>query len=132
MIDQKYYNYAIQQMERAAREKKKYNGYKDKADRICFYTGMPYAERHEVYGGTANRGISFDFGFQVDLAPEKHAELHTNTTDWAREENQKWRETYQRAYMDKNMAEWRIDEEDALEAWMMLIGKNYLRECDPK
>lgn len=128
----KYYNYAIQQMERAAREKKKYNGYKDKADRICFYTDAPCADRHEVYSGTANRQISFYYGFQVDLHPKKHAELHSDTTAWAQDENQKWRETYQRAYLDRQMAEWGMGEDDALRAWMLLIGKNYLKECEPK
>ena len=34
MIDDKYYRYAAEQMERASRERKKYNGYKDKPERI--------------------------------------------------------------------------------------------------
>lgn len=91
MIDDKYYRYAAEQMERASREKKKYNGYKDKPERICFYTGRPYAERHEVFSGRPNRQISIEYGFQVDLCVEKHRELQDNITPWAKAENQKWR-----------------------------------------
>lgn len=131
MVDPKYYNYAVEQMDRAIREKRKYNGYKDKADRRCFYTGISCADRHEVYGGPANRKISMRHGFQVDLLSEKHAALHSNKSVWAREENRKWRETYQRAYMDRLMTEGKINEDDALELWMNLIGRNYLEECDP-
>ncbi len=130
MIDEKYYDYAARQMARADREKKKYNGYKDKADRICFYTGLPYAERHEVFAG-ANRRISIRCGFQVDLCAEKHRELQDNITPWAKEENQKWRETYQSAYMDRQMRERDDSEDDALATWMWLIGRNYIEELMP-
>lgn len=126
-----YYDYAVAQMDRAAREKKKYNGYKDKADRICFYTGMPYAERHEVFGGNPNRKTSIQLGFQVDLCPDKHRELQDNITSWAKEENRKWKEAYQRAYMDRRMQEWDVSEDDALVAWMFLIGRNYIEELTP-
>lgn len=129
MIDERYYDYAAAQMARAAREKKRYNGYKDKADRICFYTGLPYSERHEIFGG-ANRQISIRHGFQVDLSPVLHRELHENITPWAKEENRKWRETYERLYIDAVTAEG-ASEAEALQAWMALIGRNYIEELMP-
>lgn len=129
MIDEKYYDYAARQMTRAAREKKKCNGYKDKADRICFYTGLPYAERHEVFGG-ANRKTSLRCGFQVDLSPAAHRELQDNVTSWAKKENRKWRAVYERLYIDEVMAEG-VGEMEALQAWMHLIGRNYIEELTP-
>lgn len=129
MIDEKYYDYAARQMARAAREKKKHNGYKDKADRTCFYTGLPYAERHEVFGGS-NRKISLRCGFQVDLSPDAHRELQENITPWAKEENRKWRSVYEQLYIDEVMKEG-INEAEALQAWMRLIGRNYIEELMP-
>ncbi len=128
-MNEKYYDYGFIQMDRAAREKKRYNGYKDKADRHCFYTGLPYADRHEVFSG-ANRRISIRCGFQVDLSPALHRELQENITPWAKTENQKWRETYERLYMDEVMAEG-ASEAEALQAWMQLIGRNYIEELMP-
>lgn len=130
MIDERYYDYAAAQMDRADREKKRYNGYKDKADRICFYSGLPYAERHEIFGGNPKRQISIRCGFQVDLCPAKHRELQYNITPWAKEENQKWRETYERLYLDRLMQEGK-SEANALQAWMSLIGRNYIKELTP-
>ncbi|MEY8365400.1 hypothetical protein AALA22_07130 [Anaerovoracaceae bacterium 41-7] len=131
MIDEKYYLYAVEQMDRAAREKKKCNGYKDKPERICFYTGRPYAERHEVFPGRPNRQISIEHGFQVDLCPEKHRELQENITPWAKAENQKWHETYEQLYIDEQIDEC-VSADDALESWMRLIGRNYIEELTPK
>lgn len=129
MIDERYYDYAAAQMARADREKKRYNGYKGKADRRCFYIGLPYAERHEIFGGS-NRQISIRHGFQVDLCPAKHRELQYNITPWAKEENRKWRETYERLYLDRLMQEG-ASEANALQAWMALIGRNYIEELMP-
>lgn len=130
MMDEKYYAYAVEQMNRAAREKKKYNGWKDKPECVCFYTGRPYAERHEVFGGP-NRQISIIYGFQVDLCPEKHRELQANITPWAKAENQKWRKTYEQAYIDSVISDW-TSIDDGLESWMRLIGRNYIEELTPK
>ena len=33
------------------KKKKKVNGYKGKADRVCAYAGRPFAERHEIFCG---------------------------------------------------------------------------------
>lgn len=131
MIDEKYHLYAVEQMDRAKREKKKHNGWKDKADRVCFYSGRPCAERHEVFPGRPNRQISIAHGFQVDLCPEKHRELQENIMPWAKAESQKWRETYERAYIDRLIDEG-ASKEDALESWMQLIGRNYIEELTPK
>lgn len=131
MITEKYYDYAVERMQRAARQKKKYNGWKEKPERICFYTERPYAERHEVFCGSANRQISIQHGFQVDLCPERHQELQANIAPWAKEENQKWRETYEQAYIDKLIGEG-MSEDDALQDWMQLIGRNYIEELIPE
>lgn len=131
MIEDKYYNYALDQIKRAEREKKKYNGYKDKADRHCFYTGLPYAERHEIFGGP-NRRTSIRLGFQVDLSPDKHRELQANITPWAQEENTKWRRVYQRAAMEILIKCDKVSEQEALKAWMALIGRNYIEELIPE
>lgn len=130
-ISEKYYEYAIAQMDRAEREKKKYNGYKDKAERVCFYTGTYCAQRHEVFPGNPNRKISLKLGFQVDLCPEKHRELQENVTPWAQAENARWKACYQRIYMDKIEAEG-LTETEALRAWMFLIGRNYIAELMPE
>lgn len=131
MIDEKYYLYAVEQMDRAKREKKKYNGWKDKPERICFYTALPFAERHEVFPGNPNRKISIKHGLQVDLCSKKHRELQANITPWAKAENQKWRETYEQAYIDRLVDEG-VNADAALQSWMQLIGRNYIEELMPK
>lgn len=105
-----------------------YNGYKNKPERTCYYTGKPYAERHEIFGGP-NRQISIREGFQVDLCPELHRELHANQTDWAKRENRYWREKYQREYEEKLKAAGSTPAE-ARRAWMQLIGRNFLEEIE--
>ena len=131
MIEDRYYEYGLQQMERAEREPRKYNGYKDKSERICFYTGMNYADRHEVFYGNPDREISMAHGFQVDLCAEKHRELHENCTPWAKEENAKWKYVYERLYLDKLIGQ-DITEKMALRYWMNLIRWNYIEELMPE
>lgn len=107
-----------------SKPKKKQNGYKEKPQRTCWYTGRPGAERHEIFGG-ANRQTSIEMGFQVDVCPEIHARLHANTDDWARIENLKWRMYYQDAYEQRLMG-LGMDRKEARKAWMAMIGKNFL------
>ena len=76
------------------KKKKKANGYKHKADRVCAYTERPFAERHEIFCGR-NRQISIDNGFQIDVCPEIHAEQKENITDRAQEENMRLRQKCQ-------------------------------------
>ena len=104
--------------------KKKQNGYKDKPERRCWYTGQPGAERHEIFGGPY-RQTSIEFGFQVDVCPEIHARLHANADDWARIETLKWRMYYQHVYEEK-LIQKGLDREEARKAWMAMIGRNYL------
>lgn len=106
------------------KKKKKTNGYKDKADRICAYTGRPFAERHEIFCGR-NRQISIDEGFQIDVCPEIHAELQANITEWAQKENLRLRQKCQTEYEDKLITTG-ITPEQAREAWLKLIGRSYL------
>ena len=107
-----------------------YNGYKDKAKRVCRYCGQSYAERHEVFGGS-NRQTSIRHGFQVDVCGEHHRELQENITEWAQEENRNLRSGYQREYMDK-LIDSGVTERDALRTWMWLIGRNYIEELMPE
>lgn len=104
--------------------KKKQNGWKEKQNRYCHYTGQPSAERHEVFGG-ANRQQSIDMGFQVDVNPEIHRRFHDESDEWARKEMERWRIYYQVKYIQK-LVETGISQEQAMELWMLMIGKNYL------
>lgn len=112
------------------KKKKKYNGYKDKAERFCYYCGTPYAERHEVFGGPL-RQVSIDYGFQVDLCPNCHRELQENITERAQEENLTWKQYYQAKYMAQLMEDG-AEEKVALRLWMRLIGKNYIERLMPE
>lgn len=105
-------------------KKKKQNGYKDKANRYCYYhKEIPSAERHEVYRG-ANRQTSIDHGFQVDLCSECHREMTANITDQAKERNTYWKEYWQKVYEDK-LIEVGVKPKQARSLWMILIGRNY-------
>ena len=104
--------------------KRKQNGFKEKPNRTCWYTGRPGAERHEIFGGP-NRQTSIDMGFQVDVCPEIHARLHANADDWARIENLKWRMYYQNAY-EQRLMELGMERKEARKAWMAMIGRNFL------
>lgn len=107
------------------------NGYKDKPNRVCAYTGAVGAERHELFGGP-NRKISIMYDFQVDVSPEKHRELQDNVTEWAQEENKRLRAEAQKNYMDRLIEEEGITEKAALREWMFLIGRNYRPELMPE
>lgn len=106
------------------KKKKKVNGYKGKADRVCAYTGRPFAERHEIFCGR-NRQISIDNGFQIDVCPEIHAELQANITEWAQAENLRLRQKCQWEYENNQIATG-VTPEQARELWLKLIGRSYL------
>lgn len=112
------------------KSRKKYNGWKNKPERVCYVCGRPYAERHEIFGGS-NRQISIEEGFQVDVCPEHHYELHQNITEWAKAENARLKAEMQLTYMEKLNDEGYSDEE-ALRVWMLLIGKNYVEGLIPE
>lgn len=119
-----YYQNCAYPKPRSVKKKKKMNGWKNKANRICKYCGKPYAERHEVFGGS-NRQISIDNEFQVDVCRKHHEELHANSTEWAQRENQRLRQHYQLQYEIK-LIEQGYTAEQARREWMRLIGRNYL------
>ena len=95
------------------KKKKKVNGYKGKADRVCAYTGRPFAERHEIFCGR-NRQISID-----------HAELQANITEWAQAENLRLRQKCQWEY-ENNLIATGVTPDEAREDWLRLIGRSYL------
>lgn len=107
-----------------------YNGYKDKADRVCLYCGRPYAERHEVYGGP-NRQISIREGFQIDVCQEHHRALHENVEEWAQKENLTWRRYFEKKWI-REQIEKGMTLNEAVRGWMRMIGKNYLEEIQPE
>jgi hypothetical protein len=107
-----------------ARKKKKVNGWKDKPNRICAYDGTAYAERHEVFGG-ALRQTSIDLGFQVDVSPARHRELHENVTEWAQRENLRLKRFFQTKYEAECFAAG-MGAAEARAAWMALMGRNLL------
>ncbi len=100
------------------------NGYKDKANRFCYYCGTPYAERHEVFPGN-NRQNSIRYGFQVDLCHECHEEIQRNITPRAKERNEYWRKYFQKKY-ETELIEKGISAKSARSMWMLIIGRNYL------
>ena len=108
----------------AKKKKLLYNGYKDKPDRRCYYTGRPGAERHEIWGGPW-RQTSREMGFQVDLSPDIHRMFHENEKDWIRREILWWRRHYQAEYENK-LIRTGITPDQARQCWMALIGRNYL------
>jgi len=107
------------------------NGYKDKQNRICAYTGERGAERHELFGG-ANRQTSIREGLQIDLSPDKHRELQDNITPWAQAENRRLKAAAQKKWMDRYIETENADEAQALRAWMLLIGRNYREDVMPE
>lgn len=108
------------------KKKPLYNGYKDKANRYCIYCGEAYAERHEVFPGTANRQISIENKFQVDLCPAHHAELQDNVTEWAKKENVKLKRYFQRRWEREMIEKTGISEDNARTMWIEMIGRSYL------
>lgn len=123
-LDNYYQNCAYPKPKKTGRKRKKMNGWKNKSNRVCKYCGKPYAERHEVFGGS-NRQISIDNEFQVDVCRKHHEELHANSTEWAINENKKLRQHYQ-LKCEIELIEQGYTAEQARRAWMLLIGRNYL------
>lgn len=124
-ILEEYYRSCPFPKPKTEKKKKQQNGWKEKPDRTCWYTGQTGAERHEIFGGP-NRQTSIEHGFQVDVCPEIHARLHAKADDWARIENLKWSMYYQYTYEQKLIQEFKLDPEEARRCWMAMIGKNFL------
>ncbi|MCI7300998.1 MAG: hypothetical protein SOR93_14165 [Clostridiales Family XIII bacterium] len=125
------------------KKKRKQNGWKDKPKRHCYYTGRPYAERHELFYGNPLRQISISHGFQVDLCMPIHKLFHgivdkekleslnvpgmlPDPLKWAANELKKLRQVCQRDYEDQAQIELGLTPEQARDGWMQLIGRNYL------
>lgn len=106
------------------------NGYKDKHKRYCIYCGARGAERHEVFG-KSNRQFSIANKFQVDVCGDHHSELHENSTEWAKKENARLKRNFQLQYMRRCMNEG-MTARQAMHAWMMEVGRNYVSELDPE
>ena len=107
-----------------AKKRKKVNGWKDKPVRRCYYCGTPGAERHEVYGG-ANRQISIDNGFQLDLCPSCHRAWHAQGDPVWIERKRRWQTHFQMDWEDR-VIRGGIKPEQARELWIEMIGKSYI------
>lgn len=107
-----------------SKKKKLYNGYKDKPFRVCAETGVPYAERHEIFGG-ANRQKSIRYGLQIDLSPEIHERVTNPRTDEDLALVQRYKEEGQMKFEALMRGEGMTDVQ-ARKTFMFEFGKNYL------
>lgn len=123
-LDNYYQHCAFPKPKPTKKKKNLCNGYKDKPNRRCWYTGAPGAERHEIWGGPW-RQTSIEMGFQVDVCHELHEQLQYGGTEWGRVETLKWKMYFQKNYEEKLMATG-VTPEQARECWMALIGENNL------
>ena len=126
-----YYSECAFPKPKTPKRKKEYNGYKNKAERTCAYTGTGHAERHELFGGP-NRQTSTREGLQIDLSPEKHRQLQYNITDWAQSENKRLKAEAHTRWMNEYMETEDVNEEVALRQWMIMIGRNYREDVMPE
>lgn len=108
------------------KKKKKVNGWKNKAERMCYYCGTYGAERHEVYGAS-NRQWSIDHGFQLDLCSKCHRAIHNQTNDLWKERARYWKAKFQHEYEQKQISSGKSPEQTRSE-WMKNIGRNYTDE----
>lgn len=121
------------------KKRKKQNGWKDKPNRHCYFTGRPCAERHELFGGP-NRQISIDRGFQVDLCWPIHKLFHgqvdrerlreigwemDDPVRWAAEQQEILRKKCQMDFEEREV-ELGATPDEARQRWMNLIGRNYI------
>ena len=105
-------------------KKKLTNGYKDKPNRYCIFTGEPYAERHEIFGGP-NRQNSMKYGLQVDLCHEIHERVTNPRTEKDLKLVQKLKVYGQKKFERERRAEG-YTKEQARQYFMEVFGKNYL------
>lgn len=121
------------------RKKKKTNGYKEKAERRCYYTGIPNAERHELFYGSGTRQISVDHCLQVDLHPLIHKLFHGESVPaemleplgvsgmfphplaWAADEQHRLRKEAQEKWELNIRVEMGLSAAAARRAWLELI-----------
>lgn len=138
-----YYNTCPFAKPKTVKKKKKQNGWKDKPNRYCYYTGQAYAQRHEIFFGEKNRQISVDHGFQIDLHPAIHMLFHRivdkhelevlkvpgmfpDPIAWIEAEEKKFQQKFQTDYEEREQFELGLTEGQARENWKKLIGRNYL------
>lgn len=106
------------------KKKKLQNGWKDKPNRVCAFTGQHYAERHEIFGG-ANRQKSIEYGLQMDLSHEIHERVTNPRTEEDMKLVQELKESGQKKY-ESMMMENGYTEVEARKSFMFEFGRNYL------
>lgn len=121
MSNKDYYQNCAVPKPRDKKKKKAYNGYKDKPNRVCAICGARGAERHELFGGP-NRQTSILNKFQVDLCRKHHEEFHSGNKA---EVVLVYRQHCQRKW-EGDLIRCGATEKQAREAWVELIGRNYL------
>lgn len=106
------------------KKKKLTNGWKDKPNRMCAYTGISHAERHEIFGG-ANRQKSIKYGLQVDLSHEIHERVTNPRTAEDLQLVQELKEKGQQMFEDMCIDNG-YTEVEARKEFMYEFGRNYL------
>lgn len=94
----------------------------DKDDHRCYlcmlqgsYQYYPIVHEHHIFGGTANRRLSEEYGLKVNLCPEHHEfseeAVHVNAKN---------------SLLLKQAAQEAFEREHTREEFMRIFGKNYL------
>lgn len=99
---------------------------------ICIISGLPYAETHEIYGGNT-RQLCIKCGAQVKITHVIHDAITRRTEtpvygktgiEWDNYFKQGYQKDWERELLDTYI----ISKEDAREAFIKFIGKNYLED----
>lgn len=106
------------------KKKKLCNGYKDKPNRVCMVTGTPYAERHEIFGGS-NRQKSIMYGLQVDLSHEEHERVTNPRTEEDIAFVQALKEMGQKQFEDMLIENEGMTPLEARRTFIFEFGRNY-------
>lgn len=67
----------------------------------------------------------------MDVCADHHRQLHENCTEWAKKENARLKRNFQLQYMRARMNDGMTGQQ-ALNDWMMEVGKNYVDEFMPQ
>lgn len=98
---------------------------------ICIISGLPYVETHEIFQGNT-RQLCIKHGIQVKLTHVIHDAITRRTTknpvygktgvEWDQYFKQGYQFDWEKALIETEM----VTPEDAREAFIKFIGKNYL------
>lgn len=81
----------------------------------CRYDGTPYAQTHEVYGGSGRRQLSIQYGMQVKLCDRCHKEVTYNPKG-------------HKSVALKQEFQIKFEENHTRDEFRKIFGKSYLEE----